>query len=304
MAFWNSRAGTRLAALGSAFVLALAVSGAVPARAQHIEIGPDALSYKTTITIKNGTDSPVTFNRASNTCVPDAPESITLAANESKTFSVTQKHSDDGLDNCYLAHHSITYQDAADIGNTFGVQQYGNSSDPACLDINIFVVFYIGQAICPVASGSVSGPTSWIYFNPGSQDPHVGTTCPGDISYCRGYGANREMFFGFYVSKPAAFAVSVVNADPAIAIDCVLTDLANAKDANACVSVSATVAIGAEGQLSLAGYCNKFYRTQDRTNVQLECTAPFHVTSGGAGSSLTVPWPNVTNGGTYTFSGS
>ena len=304
MACWNPLARWRIA--GPGFALALVALAAHPAGAEgnfaQIPIDPSDLSYTTAITVSNGTDSPVTFNRASDTCVPDAPASITVPANDSTTISVTQKHSDDGTDNCYLAHHSITYQDAADIGNTFGVQQYGNSGDPACLDIKIFVIFQIGQAICPVASGSVSGPKSWIYENPGSQEVNVGTTCPGGTSNCRGQ-SGREMYSGFYISRPETFAATAANGNTAVDIDCVLSDVTNAADANACVAASATVPLGGQAQLSLAGYCNKFYRLEDRTNVELTCTAPVHKLPNGALVGNEQQWPNVANGGTFTLTG-
>jgi hypothetical protein len=306
MVCWNALVRRRIAGSGWGLALALAALTAAPAGAEGmfppISIDPSDLSYTTVITVTNGTDSEVTFNRASNTCVPDAPQSITLPANGSARIRVTQKHSDDGVDNCYLAHHSVTYQDAADIGNTFGIQQYGNSNDPACLDIKIFVIFPIGQAVCPIASGSVLGPKSQIYENPGSQEVNVATTCPGNTSDCRGQ-SDRTMAFGFYVSRPEAFAVTAVNGNTAVAIDCVLSDATNAADDNACVSTSATVPLGAQAQLSLAGDCNRFYRLADRTNVQLICTAPVHRLANGAMVGNSQAWPDVTNGGTFTLTG-
>ena len=61
--------------------------------------------------------------------------------------------------------------------------------------------------------------------------------------------------------------------------------------------------IGAEAQLSLAGYCDKFYRIEDRTNVQLTCTAPVHQLPGGAFVGNEQQWADVANGGSYTLAG-
>lgn len=267
-----------------------------------ISIGPTQLSYTTSLTVKNGTDGPVTFRRIANTCVPDAPESFTLGPGETWSATVTQKHSDDGLDNCYLTHHSIVYEDAANAGNTFGVQQYDNSSDPACLDISIFVIAPIGQALCPVAAGSLAKPTSAIYFNPGSQVPQVGTTCPGDMSNCRAQ-VGRNQAFGFYISRPEAFSVTAANGNGAVGMDCVLTDLAVAQDGNACVAESMSAPPGGEVVLSLGGSCGKFYRISDRTSVQLECATPLHRLENGGLTSNSQRWQAVADGGTYTLPG-
>jgi hypothetical protein len=287
---------------------ALLVIGIAPAsRADEpkpIEIGPGSgeLSYSTTLVLKNGTDAPVTFNRIANTCVPDAPASFTVGPGETWSASVTQKHSDDGLDNCYLTHHSIVYEDAANAGNTFGVQQYGSSDDVACLDIKIFVIVPVGQAICPVTQGSLSGPKSFMYFNPGSQTPQVRTTCPGDMTSCRG-GGGRGILFGFYISKPEPFTVTAVNGNPTIAMDCVLTDLTAEADGNACVTETANILAGAQAAMTLGGSCGKFYRIADRTNVQLTCQTPMHQQQGGASVGATSQWQNIAEGSTYTMPG-
>ncbi|MFO1144237.1 MAG: hypothetical protein U1E59_18035 [Amaricoccus sp.] len=267
-----------------------------------ISINPSQLSYTTSLTVRNGTDAPVTFRRIANTCVPDAPETFTVGAGETWNATVTQKHSDDGLDNCYLTHHSIVYEDAANAGNTFGMQQYDNSDDPACFDLKIFVLVPVGQATCPVAQGSLSKPTSGIYFNPGSQVPQVGTTCPGDLSNCRAQ-VGRNQAFGFYISKPEAFSVTAVNGNSLVAMDCVLTDLAAVQDGNSCVSETGSVPPGGKASLSLAGSCGKFYRISDRTNVQLQCATPLHRLESGALSSNAQKWQSVSDGGSYTLPG-
>ncbi len=250
----------------------------------------------------NGTDGPVTFNRISDNCVPDAPESFTVAAHDSWSVTVTQKHSDDGLDNCYLSHHSLVYEDAANAGNTFGVQQYDNSGDPACLGIKIFVIFRVGQAICPVTQGSLSGPKSVMYFNPGSQTPQISTTCPGGIAQCRSQGGRTQMF-GFYISNPEPFTVTAANGNTAAGMDCVLSDQAWPQDNNSCVTDAVGVQSGGQAVLSLAGSCGKFYRLADRTNVQLLCTIPVHRLESGALSGQTAEWPNVANGSSFTMTG-
>ena len=289
---------TRIGVLVGAAILSIGLP--VSAGAGPIEIGPEELSYATTLTVKNGTDAPVTFNRIANTCVPDAPESFTVGVGETWTATVTQKHRDDGLDNCYVAHHSIVYADAASAGNTFGVQQYNNSSDPACLDITIFVLATVGQAICPVAQGSLSGPTSIIQFAPGSQEPHVVTSCPGDLPGCRDQWG-RTQVFGFYISLPEAFTVTAVNGTGSVDMTCTLNDQAAVQDANACVTENASVPVGGQAAMSLAGSCGKYYRLADRTNVQLECDSAQQGQPGGPYTSYGYGWGPVTNGSSYTL---
>lgn len=179
-------------------VLMLTLAGVSVARAQQvydyppIEVGPakGELSYFTEVIVKNGSDAPVTFNRTANQCVLDAPESFTVGAGQTHSFTVEQKQWDTGLDNCYAAHHRLAYQDAAQSGNSFDIQQYNSSDQPECLGITFFIIFPVAQAICPETTGRIA--KVHIYDGPK-------IVCPGGMPVCRAQGG-RTQTFGFYVT--------------------------------------------------------------------------------------------------------
>jgi len=170
-----------------------------PKRQKHfkpIEISPSELSYYTMLSLRNGTDSSVTFVLGPNHCVVDAPASFTVEANGTWSHIFTQKHKDTGLDNCYGSNHSLIYQHSKDPNTRFGLEQSNSSGNYACLDIKIFVGFMMGQAICPVATGKTTGPTSKHIVN----TLDVLTTCPDGVPLCREQ-FGRTMQFGFLLSK-------------------------------------------------------------------------------------------------------
>lgn len=160
----------------------------------ELEISPSLLSYETTLSLQNSTDSPVTFVLGQNHCVIDPPASFTVEAHGSWSQTFTQKHWDTGLDNCYGSNHSLIYQHSTDPNTRFGLEQSNSSNDPTCLGIKIFVVFMMGQTICPLATGHITGPESTLTRG------GVYTTCPDAVQDCRDQ-VGRTMLFGFELSK-------------------------------------------------------------------------------------------------------
>jgi hypothetical protein len=243
------------------------------------------------ISVRNNSSQPVTFTRTANTCVYDSPASFTVAANSSTTIQAKNKWWDTGLDNCYATQHVIAYQDAANAGNTFSVQQFNNSSLLACLDIKYNIIFWIHQAICPLATGSVFAPTN-------SDSNSNGLNCPADAEHCPPTDNNSNtQWFGFAIEKPDDFSV-VIDNDTQSSLDCLLTDLNRKTDRNACTQVMTTVG-ASKSSITLPGLCGSiYYRAADRVNVQLLCYV------SGSNYVKTKSWSEVKSNTTYVYNSS
>ncbi len=251
----------------------------------------DHPSFNQYIAIQNNTSQAMTFVRTAMICVSASPDSFTGGANSATTITVAQKYSDTGLDNCYAAHHNITYQDSANSSNMFRIQQYASSNDYSCLGVKYNAVIWINNAVCPESTGKVFGP-----YNDGNS-PVV--SCSDGILNCppRDDGSPAE-YFGFVIMNPPPFTVTINNKNQGQGLDCVFTDLDNKTDRNSCVISYPSVAAGLKSAASLDGTCgNKTYRLLLRTNVQLVCYISNTVYKGAK------TWVPTTNGATYNYPG-
>jgi hypothetical protein len=247
----------------------------------------DHPSFNQYIAIQNNTGQAMTFVRTAMVCVSASPDSFTVGANSGTTITVTQKYSDTGLDNCYARNHNTTYQDSANSSNMFRIQQYASSNDYSCLDVKYNAIIWINNAVCPEATGKVFGPIG--------DTPSV--SCSDGVPNCPPRDdATPAEYFGFVITNPPPFAVTINNHNQGQGLDCVFTDLNNKTDRNSCVISYPSVGAGVKSAVSLAGTCgNKAYRLSVRTNVQLVCYLSNTVYQGAK------TWVPTTNGATYDY---